>query len=184
METFTIDAFSEIEVKDKEEEFCLLFCGLPILYDQNFKGDSRIFLPINPCIFDLNRGQTYIPITCLSVNEYFETIEYLSMKGYYNRIKFHEKLLHMFWSEYKYKEQKQVWSLERIQKEKDFFMDRVRFRNVGELMFEVRVDFNKLNKFREDIKAFSGYKFEWLKELPEHEFGKFVKNNKEKYILK
>ena len=54
----------------------------------------------------MNSGQTYIPITCLSINEYFETIEYLSWIGYYNRMKFHEKLLHMFWSEYKYKEQK------------------------------------------------------------------------------
>ena len=89
----------------------------------------------------------------------------------------------MFWSEYKYKEQKQIWSLEKIQKEKEFFIDKIQGRFAGELTFEVRVDFNKLNKFREDIKAFPGYKFEWLKNPREHEYGKFIRTNN-KYILK
>ena len=156
-----IDKNQFIEIRNKEEQFSIITAFNDITFDSNSKTDDQVYSVQDYYTSDLPFGQKYFILSCLSLEEYYEVINYLVVNGYRRRLRFNIDNP----AEYKGSRLKrEVWNFERVQEEKDLLEKMVYIQEPYQyqLRIFVKVDRNKLNSFRELLKRLPGYKINWL----------------------
>lgn len=153
-----------IEVKDEKEKFCLIDLREDFYYDPDPSLDEFIFKTQNYYYRELPFGQKDFCMRTSSLEEFFELVSYFTGKGYCKRMKRSDIDSQIRYGGPDIK--KKVWSLEKIRENPKEILEYVNRDRPwqGWLYIEIIVDYNKLDKFRQDLKNIPGYKIVWLKE--------------------
>ena len=158
-----------IEVKDEKEKFCLIDLREDFYYDPDPSLDEFIFKTQNYYYRELPFGQKDFCMKASSLEEFFELVSYFTGKGYCKRIKESDIDGQIQYGGPDIK--RKVWSLEKIRENPKEILEYINNRRTwsGWLYIDIIVDYNKLDKFRQDLKDIPGYKILWLKEDREPE---------------
>lgn len=161
----------ELYLKSNSERFKLLYVDSFITYDfESWKLDKYPFDQRGEDSQVLSLGQAYITLFCSSISEYMEIYSYLLSRGWKNRIRWSKEFKERYGLSYwdKYSRLEPVWynsqSFQKALNERGSLTGIV-FEMDPAAEIRIKVDYNKLNDFRDLIKSFRslGYKSTWYK---------------------
>lgn len=150
-----------LDVDNKDEEFSVIELREDLCYNPDPKIDEFIFKTQDYYLRDLPFGQKTFCLKMFSAQEFYEIVAYFTGIGYHHRLNREDLDMTGFGGRYK----KEVWSLDKIREDTEKFKNCLWYAPwSGWLYLDIKVDYNKLDKFREDLKHIPGYKVLWLKE--------------------
>lgn len=162
-----------VDVENEDEEFALVECPLspeegPQDYYSYYAYDKK---------YRLNSGQRIIRLRVRSLQEYLETLAHLVKNGWTHDIIIKDNKT---WNSLV--RETEFCEVDEGGKKHIYIEDKVtpltvnKIKDAGSLSailgvfsLDVRVDFKKLKKFRNDLKSMPGYKIQWHKQdIPKH----------------
>lgn len=169
-----IDKDCRVYLNSEDEKFKLLYLESCLTYEYiSWKLDKGVFVETYYILCSdqlLNSGQTFIDLRCASVEEYMQVFSYFIGHGWYNRIRWDKTFIKNNygpddWD--KYCNKKAYWFTY-----ESFYNYYTKETLLGllydlyelSLFIKIKVDYNKLEEFRELLKGLGkfGYKIAWL----------------------